>query len=105
MADLVRIVDTQGYAYETLTVTSATIGRLTATKYLPNNASFAQKAVISVETDTIRYMYDGLTTVATTVGHSLGSTGVLVISGIQNITNLRILAVSATATLQVTYER
>lgn len=108
MGLLIRTEDTQGFAFETISVTSATVGQLSAQTF--NKSSMGifiqpKKAIVTVENDAIRYMYDGATTVTSTIGHLLGSTGVVVISGIQNISNVRFSATVATALLQVTYER
>lgn len=101
--------------YESLTV-SNTPKALTASEYKtalvkdPGTAAnppatvtnTAKMALITVETDAIRFTLDG-TTVSDTAGHKLNSGDSLTIYGLQNIAKARFHRVSNDATIHVTY--
>jgi len=94
--------------YEKLTVTNA-VKQLTVTKYkaqldaLPDLLKTAKTAVITSETDSIRYTFDGTDPVAATTGHLLLAGSVLTVHGYANIAKLKMIRVTADATIHVSY--
>ena len=98
----------QVFAYETLTVDTVSTA-LTAATYAPA-ASYpttgkAQRAIVQANDQPARFRVDGGTPTAT-VGHKLAAGEAVVITGIVNIANFRIIKEGATAVnVAVTYER
>lgn len=99
----------QPYAFEALAVSSSAIP-LTVATY--DSASYnaniplnqAQYVIITSETNSVRYRIDGQNP-TTTVGHLMTAGSALVLVGYASITNFRVIAAAADATLMVTYER
>lgn len=95
------------YTFESITISSSALG-LTAGKYNPSDPNQplkeAQCVVITSETDSIRYTFDGTTPTAS-LGHLMTSGGVLVLVGISAIRNFRGIRTNTDATLMVTYQR
>ena len=94
------------FEFEKLTV-SSTAKALTATKYVKRSTSdipnqVAHFAVISVETDQIRYRLDG-TDPDSSTGHLLSAGDVLVLDNPDDIRNFRAIRVTTDATIQVSY--
>lgn len=88
---------------EILTVSSSAVG-LDAAKYNPPNGIAAQKALITVEENDIRYWYDGSTPTGSE-GH-LGAVGAVIeLEGANSLKNFKAIATGADAKLMVTYER
>lgn len=88
-----------GTKFESLTITTAAATGFSAAVY----PLTIMRALVTVETSSIRYRYDG---VAPTVGtgHLLGSGDVMAIIGLTNIQNFQSIAVTTNAVLMVTYE-
>ena len=102
----------QPYDYESITVSSSAVG-LTAAKYkpVPSNREgepgaerSAARAVITVETNELRYRYDG-TDPTTSEGHILGVNDVLTLVGDDAISQFRAIATGSDGVIKVTYER
>lgn len=84
-------------AKETLTVSSTALPLAAP----PANGA-ANCAVITVETDQVRFWVDGSTPTAS-VGHLLNVGDELELRGGDELTKFRVIRVTADATLQVTY--
>lgn len=96
--------DTAGFGYETLTVSTTALGG-TAAVYAPADEDPATVAVISVESNGIRFRYDGGTPTSA-IGHALSSGATYELLGADNIANLRMIrSGGADATVHLTYER
>jgi hypothetical protein len=106
-ADVLGYGPRQAYAYETLTI-STTSTALTATNHTPTDyptKGKAQKAIITANDQPARFRYDSGTPTAA-VGHKLAAGETIVIYGIANISNFRVIREGATdVNLAVTYER
>lgn len=90
------------FADEKITVNTA-VGFTTAT-YAPTPGNPAFRALVTVETDQVRFRYEG-TDPTSSVGHLLDPGDRIVIEGYDNIKNARFIKITNNATLQVTYER
>lgn len=95
----------QPFAKESITVSSS-VKTLTQATYKPASpARQAIRAIITLETAPIRYWYDGSTPDANT-GHLFIPTTTLTVVGYEAITNLKMIADTATdGVIRVTYER
>ena len=86
----------------------ATSTALTASLYAPGTtaapATLASFALLTVETDQIRWFADGTTPTAT-FGHLANSGDVIELQGTNVIVNFRAIRVTTNATLQVSYAR
>lgn len=97
------------YNYESLTVTNA-VQVLTASIYKPstsitkNSDKPAARAIITIETDQIRYRYDGGNPSAT-VGHLMSPGDIILLVGEFAIKNFKAFRVTTDASIKVTYER
>lgn len=93
------------YDHESITVSNSAV-TLDLTKVQPATpARNAERVVIDIETDQIRYTYDGGTTPTSSVGHLAGPGDRIVMNGYGNIRRLKMIRVTADATIKVTYER
>lgn len=96
------------FAFEKLTSTGAA-QPLTKGTFAPTSGSEAQRALITVETGSIRYRYDGVAPTATSGMFVNAASGVpvIVLEGVNNIENFQFITSSGgtAATLNVTYER
>ena len=97
------------YAFESLTVSSSAIP-LTASVYNTvavtsgaNPLRQVQYVVITTETNSIRYRYDGTAPTAS-IGHLMTAGTALVLIGYDTITQFQAIASGADATIMVTYE-
>src|SRR3990167_1883837 len=90
------------FAFETITVSSTSIGGTAAT-YEPD-AGGAQYALFTLETEAIRGRADGTAPTAS-VGHLVTAGGVIEIHGINTIRNFRAIRVTTDATLRASYGR
>jgi len=82
--------------YESLTVSSTAVA-LTEAK-----AQLAQEAIVSVETDQVRYRLDG-TAPTSSEGHLLEAGDYLVLRGYGQVNSFQAIRVTTDATLRVTY--
>lgn len=100
-------IDYNGFAYEAITVSSA-VKTLTEATYNPatsnEDSPRAKRALITVETDQIRYTYNG-TTPTSSIGHLLSAGDVLSLNGYGNIKRFKAIRVTTDASIKVTYER
>lgn len=94
-----------GFAHESITVSSVA-KKLTFATFspAPTTGRTAERALITTETDAIRYTYDG-TTPTSSVGHLLPSGTVMVLAGYGNISRFQAIRVTTDATIKVSYER
>ena len=96
---------TQAYDYEAITVSTASIG-CTAAKlsYTPTlgNIRKAEEILATVETDSVRYRFDGGTPTAA-IGHLAGPGTVISVKGSGNIERFRMIRVTTDASVKVTY--
>lgn len=90
------------FAEETLTITNAAVVTLTSTSY----ASIVRdgEAVITIETNPIRYWFSG-THPSTTVGHLALPTDVIILKNTDQIKNFHCIATGGNSTLSVSYFR
>ena len=92
------------FAFEAITVGATAVGFTTAT-FAPDNIRDAEEALVSVETDNIRFRSDGIAPTST-VGHQATPGQFIVICGKQNVKNFQMIrSGSADATASVTYFR
>jgi len=92
----------KGVDYESITVTNASAIGFTSSKI--STAPRPKRAFCTSETGSMRYRYDG-TDPETTEGHLLLPTDTLIVEGIQNMENFKVIATSATSgKIKVTYE-
>lgn len=106
MADHVIHAGLDAYTRETIAV-STTAKNLTATKLRTQIGSSYQNtgavaALLTVETNSIRYTLDG-TTATASVGHVLAAGDTLLVTGMGNLSRLSMIRVSADASVEVTY--
>lgn len=106
--------ETNGHAFESMTVTTSTVKTPTAGNYV-SRVAFGPKGggtvalFCTVETDSIRFTYDG-TTVTRSVGHPVSASTTtfssFIVYGYDNVRNLKMIgAGSASATVQCTFEK
>lgn len=91
------------YDFETITV-GATAGRASATKTCPTGELCARALHCTVETDAIRYRFDGTDPTAT-VGHKVAADQYFWVVGINNVRRLRMIRVTADATAHCSFIR
>jgi hypothetical protein len=95
---------TDAFAGEAITVANTAIGPTSAT-FAPSGEAPAQRAVVTVETASLRYRYDGTAPTAS-VGHLALPGEVIVVDGVDNVAKLRMIRTGSTsAVVHVTYER
>lgn len=92
------------FGYEAVTVSNTAIG-FTAGTITPTTGRPCSRAIFTVETDQIRFTYDGSTTPTNTVGHLVEAGDRVVIEGIKNVSNFRAIRVTSDASIKCTYER
>ncbi len=94
-----------GFAYdhEALSVTSGAAVSFTKAKVNPTNLPSAKSVEITVETQNVRYRYDGKGDPTTSTGHQVLAGGERYVIGINNINQFRMIAETGTATVRVTY--
>lgn len=90
--------------YEDITVSSTALGFTTGTAFPDGKTARADLAVVTCETDAVRYRLDGVAPTAT-VGHKLAADGSLTIYGERNLKAAQFIRVTLDATLRVTYYR
>lgn len=92
------------FAGEAITVADSAIGPTSATR-APSGQAPAERAVVTVETASLRYRYDG-TAPTSSVGHLALPGEVIVVEGVDNVEDLLMIRTGATsAAVHVTYER
>lgn len=95
---------TDAFAFETITVSSTAIGPTTATRGGNADIAAASRALITVESNSIRLRYDGTNPTAA-VGHLLLAGDSMVLEGEGNIAALKMIRVTSDASVSITYER
>ena len=90
------------FAFETITVSSTSIG-FTATTYAPAGSPPAAYAFITIETDGISFRSDG--TAAEATNHDAATTDQIVVYGAANIRNFRAIRTTNDATCRVSFGR
>lgn len=93
----------EGFAHESLTI-GATEVSLPFASINPSGGEQVRRTVMTVETDQIRYTYDG-TTPTSTVGHIANVGDVITLNGYGNARRFLAIRTNTSATLKVTYER
>lgn len=92
------------FAFEQVTVSTASIG-FTAATFAPSGQTPADFAVVSVESQAIRYRDDGVAP-STTVGHVVAAASSFTVCGLNSIRIVRFIRDDASdATLDVSYYR
>lgn len=92
------------FAFETITVSTTSIG-FTAATLAPSGSNPAEMAIVSVESNPVRYRLDGLAP-SSTVGHPAVAGDALTVCGTLSAKALRFIRSGAVdATLSVTYYR
>lgn len=93
-----------GFAFEAITVSTVAIGPTAATVN-PTNAPGAKALFCTVESQPIRYRFDG-TAPTSSVGHPALAGATIVLVGANSITHLKAIRSGGTdATLSCTYSR
>lgn len=93
-----------GYAFEQINVGTATAVGFGTANITPTGSASAERAIVSVETNRIRYKYDGGTPTAA-LGHIAEAGDFLTITDYTNIQNFKALSIgSGSSSLQVSYE-
>ena len=93
------------FAYETIAITNAGATALTSATFMTATGT-AKRAVITIEDAAVRYRIDGGTPVTTTgAGHVLNANDVVTVTGRDNLSAFKAIAVSAAASIRVTYEK
>lgn len=89
-----------------ISVTSGAVVNLTASKLSKSTRPPVIRAIITVEGAAIRYTTApaSVVTVSSTVGHLLNIGDVVIVEGIGNINQFQCIAVSTTATIQISYQ-
>lgn len=93
--------------YEAITVSNTALP-LTAGKLIQTGAAFlgqkqARKAIISVETDQIRFTIDGANTPTSAVGHLLNVGDFLILNSAEELQRFLAIRVTTDASIKVTY--
>jgi hypothetical protein len=96
--------EVQPFAFENLTVSTTALG-FTATVYAPAGVFPARMAIVTVETNPIRFRADGLAP-SSSVGHLISATQQLEVCGNAAIQAFRMIRqASSDATVMITYYR
>lgn len=104
-AVIVGMPDLDAFAYEAITVSTTAVG-FTAATFAPSNAREAVAAMFTVESNPVRYRYDGTAPTATEGHRAVAANDPIIIYGRQNIRNFKsIREGAADATVRVTYLR
>lgn len=90
------------FQHETITVSSSSIGFTTG--IIDNGSGQATYALVSIETNAVRFWSDGSAPTAT-VGHPVAAASMIEVCGYGNIKNFRMIRQSADATATVSYFR
>lgn len=94
------------YAFEKITVSSSAVGFTSATYTVAEGATGPRKtpawALVTVETNSIRYRTDGSDPTSTD-GHLLTAGDALVLDHPRDVQKFKAIRVSSDATIQVTY--
>lgn len=90
--------------YESITVSSTALSFTSATAFPDGKTPRADLAVVTCETDAVRYRVDGVAPTAS-VGHKLAADGSLTVYGEANLKAIQFIRVTSDATLRVTYYR
>lgn len=91
------------FAFETITVSSASIGFTSAT-YAPTGQTPAFAALVTIETNSVRFRSDGTAPTAS-VGHIVTANQTIEVCGTDNVKNFRMIRVGSDASATVSYFR
>lgn len=91
------------FAHETITVSTTAVGFNSA--LYDQAAGQATAALVSVETNAIRFFSDGTINPTASVGHPLAAASSAEVCGFANVKNWRMIRQSADATVTVSYFR
>lgn len=91
--------------YEAITVSDTAIGFTAGTITPTDGSNPAIVAVLIVEDDQVRFTYDGSTTPTDAIGQLLDPGDRIVIQGVKNISNFRMIRVTGDASVKCSYER
>lgn len=91
------------FAFETITVSSTGIG-FTAATYAPATGPQAMMALITIETNAIRFRSDGTAPTAA-IGHPVSAGSTIEVCGTANVRNFLMIRQSADASASVSYFR
>ena len=91
------------FAFEQITVSSTALGFTAATAF-PDGLPGAAMAVVSVESNAVRYRADGIVPTAA-VGMPIAVDGVVTVCGALSIKRIKFIRVSSDATISVHYYR
>ena len=89
--------------YESITVSSTALGFTSGTAF-PGGKQPADMAVVTIETDAIRYRVDGVAPTASE-GHKAAADSSFTVYGTQNLRAFQMIRVTTDATVKVTYYR
>jgi len=91
------------FDYESLTI-GATAVALTSATYAPTGAIAVKRAIITVETASIRFRIDGTNPTATE-GHRAKEDDIIILDNKDDIVNFRAISVTNDATIRASYKR
>lgn len=91
------------YDHEVLSVTSGAATGFSPAKINPPRSTSAKMVEITIETQNIRYRYDGQGSPTTTTGHQIVAGTQRFVIGINNINQFRMIAETGTATVRATF--
>lgn len=98
-----RINTTSAFAFGSQTVSSTALTLEAFTAFTQAQVDRANRVILTVEAQSIRYRYDG-TAPTDTVGHLLTAGSRLELVGNDNIQNLQVIRVTTDSTVMVTLE-
>lgn len=96
--------DMEAMAFESITVSSAAVGFTTATYGNPSSGAAAKAALVTLETNGVRWRADGTDPTAS-VGHLMGVGDAIEVYGSLDLASIRFIATGGDATARVTYYR
>jgi len=94
-----------GMGFETLTVGATPVTASVGLTKVDGQGNGARHALFSVETNSIRFRYDGTTGPTAAIGHLVPAGKFFEIHGSENIGKLQMIATGAAATVQATYSQ
>lgn len=97
------VLTTTALAFGTQTVSTTALSLEAFTDFTQAQVDRANRIIVTVETNSIRYRYDG-TAPTTSVGHLLTAGTRLELVGNDNIQKLQVIRASADGTVMVTLE-
>lgn len=92
------------FAFETISVSNTSIGFTAATAYPTGSDAPAIMAIVTTETNSVRFRSDGIAPTAT-VGHLVAASSSIEVCGASAVRTFRMIRASADATVQASFFR